>query len=133
MPEVTPFATPFTTPLLMTRIGVDLTTGNIWQLQGTRGMVQVGTIAAAPINTVAPVVSGTLAHGSTLTSTTGTWNPSGTFTYQWYGAGVALSGATSSTYVTQASDVGNMIYCAVTASSTGAAVTANSNTVGPIT
>lgn len=134
MPDVQQLATPFTTPLLTTRIGIDWTTGNIWQLQGARGMVNVGTILAAPVNTVAPAISGTLAHGSTLTSTTGTWTGSSiTYSYQWYGAGVAISGATSSTYITQASDVGNMITCVVTASNTGGAPSATSNALGPIT
>lgn len=134
MSDATQFAaTPFTTPLVTSRVGID-PTGNIWQLQGTRGMVNVGTILTAPVNTVAPAISGTLAHGSTLTSTTGTWTGSSiTYSYQWYGAGAAISGATSSTYVTQASDVGNMITCVVTASNTGGAPSATSNALGPIT
>lgn len=129
----TQFATPFTTMLVTSRVGIDPVTGNIWQMQGTRGMVNIGTIATPPINTAAPVISGTLAHGSTLTSTTGTWNPTGTYTYQWMSAGVAIAGATNSTYVTQTSDVGNMITCVVTASNTGGAPSATSNALGPIT
>lgn len=130
---ITPFATPFTTMLICTRVGIDPVTGNIWQLQGTRGMVNVGTIPTAPANSVAPVISGTLAHGSTLTSTTGTWSGSPTYTYQWMSGANAIAGATSSTYVTQASDVGNMITCVVTASNTGGAPSATSNALGPIT
>lgn len=133
--EVTPFATtPFTTPLLTSRVGIDWTTGNIWQYQGSRGMVQIGAILTPPVNTLAPAISGTLAHGSTLTSTTGTWTGSSiTYSYQWMSSGVAVAGATSSTYVTQVSDVGDMITCVVTASNTGGAPSATSNTLGPIT
>lgn len=130
----TQFATPFTTPLVTSRVGIDWTTGNIWQYQGARGMVQVGTILAAPLNTVAPAISGTLAHGSTLTATNGTWTGSSiTYSYQWMSSGVAVPGATSSTYVTQVSDVGDMMTCVVTASNTGGAPNAVSNALGPIT
>lgn len=130
----TQFAVPFTTMLVCTRIGVDPVTGNIWQMQGTRGMVNVGTIALPPVNTVAPAISGTLAHGSTLTSTTGTWTGTGiAYSYQWYSGANAVAGATSSTYVTQASDVGNMMTCIVTATNGGGAPSATSNALGPIT
>lgn len=132
--EVTPFATPFTAPLSTVRLGYDWTTGNIWQLQGARGMVNVGNIPAGPVNTVAPAISGTLAHGSTLTTTNGTWTGTGiTYSYQWMSGANAIAGATSSTYVTGTSDVGNMITCVVTASNTGGAPSAVSNALGPIT
>lgn len=132
--EVTPFATPFTTPLTTSRVGIDPGTGNIWQYQGPRGMVQIGTIATPPANTVAPLISGTLTHGSTMTTNTGTWTGSGiTYSYQWMSSGVAVAGATSATYVTQVSDVGDMITCVVTASNAGGAPSATSNALGPIT
>lgn len=40
---------------------------------------------AGPITTINPSISGTAAHGNTLTANTGTWSPSSgvTFTYQW--------------------------------------------------
>lgn len=132
-PEVTPFATPFTTMLICTRVGIDPATGNIWQLQGPRGMVNIGTIPAPPVNTAAPVISGTLAHGSTLSCTTGTWNPTGTYTYQWMSGAAAVAGATSSSYVTATTDVGNMMTCVVTASNAGGAPSATSNALGPVT
>ena len=87
-----------------------------------------------PVNTVAPAVTGNLTVGSTLTSTTGTWtNSPSSYTYQWYySSNTPISGATSSTYVTQTGDVGNSIYCRVTATYAGGSTAANSNTVGPI-
>ncbi len=94
----------------------------------TNGTIVDGTdpVAVAalfgPVNTVAPVVSGTETVGQTLTCTTGTWTglPVITYTYQWQNDGgtgtwANISGATSSTYGLQASDAGDDIRCIVTA------------------
>jgi hypothetical protein len=89
-----------------------------------------------PANTVAPVISGSLAHPAVLTSTTGTWTgtPSPTFMYQWFNSSTgAISGATSSTYTTQASDVGFNISCHVYAVNVHGTVMAVSNSLGPVT
>jgi hypothetical protein len=45
-----------------------------------------GPAPGAPVNTVAPVVTGTTAAGQTLTTTNGTWTGAApiTYTYQWY-------------------------------------------------
>jgi hypothetical protein len=89
-----------------------------------------------PINTVAPVVSGTETEGQTLSCTTGTWglgspfsggsNGTITYAYQWTrsddgsGTGEAnISGATSSTYELQSADVGKYIRCYVAATNDG--------------
>jgi hypothetical protein len=58
-------------------------------------------------NSSVPTISGTAQVGQTLTATTGIWthNPT-SFTYQWNRAGGAISGATASTYVPVAADVG---------------------------
>ena len=92
-------------------------------------------ISLTPVNTVAPAVTGSLTLGATLTSTTGTWtNSPSSYTYQWYySTNTPISGATSSTYVTQSGDVGDSIYCQVTATNTYGSTSANSNTVGPVT
>jgi hypothetical protein len=98
-----------------------------------------GSIAAAPpVNTIAPVVSGTTTEGETLSCTTGTWTgtPPITYAYQWYrtsGPGsVPISGATSSTYLLDAADVGEQVRCVVTATNAAASVDATSNSVGPV-
>lgn len=69
----------------------------------------------APANSVAPTITGTARVGQTLTSTTGTWSGSPTYTRQWFAAGVAIAGATSATYVPVAGDVGKAITVRVTA------------------
>ena len=90
--------------------------------------------SAAPVNTVAPAVTGTASFGSTLTTTNGTWTgaPAPTFSYQWQRVTTNIGGATSSTYVLVAADVGNTIRCVVTATNIIAAVSANSNSTATV-
>ena len=65
-------------------------------------------------------ITGTPTWGETLTANPSCSTPSTcTFTnYQWYSNGVAISGATSSTYVIPKSEVGNVITVSVKASAT---------------
>lgn len=74
-----------------------------------------------PVNTVAPVLSGTPTVGQTLTVTTGTWTgtPTPTYKVQWFRDGEAIGGATAGTYVLKADDVGKRLTARVTASSAG--------------
>jgi hypothetical protein len=98
-------------------------------------MMSVGnSYGSLPVNTVAPVVSGTATVGQTLTTTNGTWTgaPAPTFTYQWQRVTTNISGATSSTYVLVAADVGNTIRCVVTATNPLGAVSANSNATAAV-
>ena len=87
----------------------------------------------APTNTAAPVVSGLLVMGDTLTRTTGTWTGSPTFATIWQRGGTNIAGQTGATYVTVAADEGLMIGCVVTGTNAGGSHPAPSNTVGPIT
>ncbi len=92
---------------------------------------------SAPVNTVAPAVTGTASFGSTLTTTNGTWTgaPAPTFTYQWFRSpSTSISGATSSTYVLVGADVGFGIFCRVTATNSVApsGVAADSNTTATV-
>jgi hypothetical protein len=88
-----------------------------------------GTAAPGPINTVAPVISGTPEVGQTLTSTTGTWTGTGTITYayQWRRNGENIGSATASTYEVQVADEGADITCRVTATDDLGSRGANSN------
>src|SRR5262245_28294400 len=90
---------------------------------------------SAPVNTVAPVISGGISVGQTLTTTDGTWtgNPGPTITYEWLRNGVPISGATGQTYVIQVADVGQTIRSRVTATNaSGSANATSSNSVTPI-
>ena len=71
----------------------------------SRASLPTATIASLPFTTVGtPTISGSTVAGRTLTAQPGTWSPAATFTYRWYRNGVAISGATASTYVTTSTD-----------------------------
>jgi lysophospholipase L1-like esterase len=92
---------------------------------------------AAPVNTVAPAITGTATTGSTLTCSTGTWTGYPTLTYarQWKrntGSGFSnIAGEINSTYVLGVADEGAAVKCTVTASNTQGSAPADSNTVNP--
>ena len=66
----------------------------------------VGKAAAGPVATSAPEISGSGRVGTTLTSTSPTWDLAGTTTtLQWLRNGTVVSGATSSTYDVVAGDL----------------------------
>jgi hypothetical protein len=93
---------------------------------------------SAPVNTVAPAVTGTTTVGQVLTSTPGTWtdNGGGTKTYQWQrdatgsGGYTNIGGATSSAYTLADADDGCHIKCAVTDTDSNGATEHDSNIVG---
>jgi hypothetical protein len=107
--------------------------------QGTASATSAATAAVAdlapPVNTVAPVISGSLSVGSVLTASTGTWtgDPTITYAYQWTDDHGNISGATSSTYTIGSGEVGLNIGVTVTATNPKASVSANASTVGPVT
>ena len=84
-----------------------------------------------PINTAVPSVSGTGAVGQTLSCTTGIWAAQpASYTFAWQRAGVAISGATASSYTLVVADSGNAIGCIVTATNTAGSTAAPiSNTI----
>jgi hypothetical protein len=93
------------------------------------------TTYSLPVNTVAPVVSGTATTGYTLTTTNGTWTgtpASFTYSYQWRRAGVNISGATSSSYTLSSLDQGSAVSCVVTATNAGGSTSANSNATSAV-
>jgi hypothetical protein len=68
----------------------------------------------------APAVTGTVKAGEALTVSAGTWDPEpDAITYQWYADGVAISGATGSSYNLKSSDAGKSIAVTVTAEKEG--------------
>jgi uncharacterized protein YukE len=108
----------------------------------TATSVQTAAVAGrVPSNTAVPAISGTGKDGQTLTSTTGTWAGTTPITYtrQWKrcdsaGANcVAISGATATTYVLTAADVGSKILVAVTATNAYGAATTSSAVTALVT
>ena len=85
----------------------------------------------APVNTVAPAITGTAQEGQTLSCSTGTWSGSPTYAYQWKRNGSNIGSATNSTYVLVTADVGQSIKCTVTATNFIGSASADSNTVTP--
>ena len=91
-------------------------------------------VAAAPVVSVVPAISGTAKDGQTLTSTTGTWSgtPTITFARQWNrcnsgGTGcAAISGATATTYVVTPADIGSKLNVTVTASNAAGSASSSS-------
>ncbi len=80
-------------------------------------------IAAIPVNSGVPGITGVAQQGQTLTASTGTWSNTPTaYTYQWEscsGGTCSAVGSDSSTYAVAATDVGHTIEVVVTASNSG--------------
>jgi hypothetical protein len=99
------------------------------------GETTVGVDAALvhkePVDTAAPVVSGTPAVGQTLSCSTGTWTgePTLAYTYAWLRNGAAIPGASASTYAVQSADQGAELACRVTATNESGSAGAVSNTL----
>ena len=84
-----------------------------------------------PINTVTPVISGDIGLGGELITTNGTWvgDPVIAYSYQWNRNGIAILGATNSTYTITISDSNKNITCTVTATNDTGSANATSNTI----
>jgi hypothetical protein len=97
----------------------------------SNGLGPVTAALAAPVNTVAPVASGTGTVGETLSVTDGTWtgNPTPTYAYQWRRNGSNIGGATSSTYLLVLADNGADVDCLVTATNSQGSASADSNDI----
>jgi hypothetical protein len=87
-----------------------------WKTVDWRGWYKV----ASPHILTMPALTGTPTDGETLTASDGTWEQTlDSTTYQWYADGVAIAGATSSTYELQVGSgvgefpVGTKIKCFV--------------------
>lgn len=95
----------------------------------TRGVTVKGSTGVPPVNTVAPVASGLVVIGGSLSTTNGTWTgtPAPTFTYQWRRAAVNIGAATASSYTPVAADIGPAIDCVVTATNAIGSSTADTN------
>jgi hypothetical protein len=93
--------------------------------------IDAALLRKAPVNTIAPVASGTPAVGQTLSCTTGSWTgvPAPTFGYAWLRDGVPIVSATASMYVVQTADQGNGLTCRVTGTNKSGSAAALSMTL----
>lgn len=85
-----------------------------------------------PVNSVAPAVTGTATEGQTLTCSSGTWTQSPSYSYQWNRGVNAIIGATASTRVLAAADVGAVMSCTVTATKSGVSAVKVSNATSAV-
>jgi len=90
------------------------------------GAVVDSVTPVAPVNSVAPSISGTAEIEQTLSVTTGTWSGSPTsYSYEWMWSSTAdgsyapIINAVASTYLVSETDAGNYIKVIVTASNAG--------------
>jgi len=89
----------------------------------------------APVNTVAPAITGPAVNGQTVTCSTGTWTgtPTITYTFQWKRDGVNIAlNAQAQSYKLIPPDVGTHITCQVTATNGSGSASATSNNITPI-
>lgn len=83
----------------------------------------------APVNLIAPFITGDPDVGEVVTASNGTWaNEPDTFTYQWYLNGLAIPGETNQT-LTVPDNVGSTLTVVVTATNSGGSAQATSQGV----
>ncbi|MGZ4166532.1 MAG: hypothetical protein ACXVFO_08000 [Solirubrobacteraceae bacterium] len=109
---------------------------------GTSSVASAATATvptAAPMNTVAPTVTGTARRGFLLTATPGTWTGIGnTLAYQWQrstdggSTWSSIAGATSNTYTVGVGDEGTALRMLVTAANPDGTVSAPSATTATV-
>lgn len=100
-----------------------------WREPGLAEIVRQEAIGGVlpPVNLTPPTISGTAQVGQTLSRVAGTWQNSPTsFTFQWSANGVAISGATATTYVPVVADIGKTITVTTTATNAGGSASATS-------
>lgn len=87
-----------------------------------------------PTNTVIPAITGTITTGQVITSSTGTFTGDATitFTYQWYAGGVAIPGATNSTFTLTSAQTGKIMQVRVAAQNLSGMAVAVSNATAAV-
>jgi hypothetical protein len=121
------------TPRIAAVIGVTALAVAAFATMGSASSVTAAQAQYAPVNTVAPTITGTTTENQLLTALEGSWNvvPS-SYAYQWLqcnnvGAGcVELKNATAKTYRLQTADVGKTIRVRVTAANNDGKTTVTS-------
>ena len=97
----------------------------------------VGPITSgAPVNSVLPIISGTVKRGVPLAVNSGTWSPSGSFSFRWQrdeGDGFAdITGATGTSYTPTVDDLGFPLRVVVTATNAFGSATVTTAATGNV-
>ena len=105
--------------------------GSVYAVSSAGRTDIIGASATAPVNTVAPVISGGNYVGDVLTTTDGTWTGSPTsYSYQWK-RGATNIGTNANTYTLVSADANTNITCVVTATNAIGSTNATSNIFTP--
>lgn len=111
----------------------------VFATMGSASSVTAAQAQYAPVNTVAPTISGSAVENATLTANEGSWNvPPSSFAYQWLqcdAAGNACSdigNGTAKTYRLQTANVGKTIRVRITAANNDGKTTVTSGQTAAI-
>lgn len=87
-----------------------------------------------PVNLIPPDASGVPYIGGTVSTTRGAWTQNPTsYTYQWFQApATPIAGATGMSYVIQAGDLAELLYCTVTATNSFGSASEDSDILSPV-
>jgi len=106
--------------------------GSVYAVSSAGRTDIIGASATAPVNTVAPNVTGGNYVGDLLTTTNGTWSGSPTsYSYQWK-RGATNIGTNANTYTLVSADANTNITCVVTAINATGSTPATSNVFSPL-
>jgi hypothetical protein len=103
--------------------------GNLLPAAMAAAITAVMSKFLVPVNTVAPVASGTGTVGQTLSCTQGTWQYATSYAYQWLRGATNIVGAIAATHVLVAADSGTNVSCRVTATNAAGSAAATSNAI----
>jgi hypothetical protein len=105
--------------------------GSVYAVSSAGRTDIIGATATAPVNSVAPDVTGLTYVGDVLTTTDGTWTGSPTsYSYQWK-RGATNIGTNANTYNLVSADANTNITCVVTATNAIGSTNATSNIFVP--
>ena len=109
------------------KIGLRFTAHRTGYYSAKTDAIDVFTVRKKFTSTPAPLISGNIAVGYTVTANAGAWSPSAALSYQWYRDGYKISGATKLTYKLATDDAGARLTVKVTAKKSGYTTTVMSS------